>query len=87
MFGARSCHSWTIAVPAIHDPLRVAVHQRLMEDLKMTTRNLMEPLEVGTIVKILNSGYRRARIAEERYKPRIGFWRSGDFGRMFWPEM
>ena len=32
----------------------------------MTTWNLMEPLEVGTIVKILNSGYSRARIAEYR---------------------
>ena len=32
----------------------------------MTTRNLMEPLEVGTIVKILKSGYSRARIAEYR---------------------
>ena len=32
----------------------------------MTTGNLMEPLEVGTIVKILNSGYSRAQIAEYR---------------------
>ena len=32
----------------------------------MTTENLIEPLRVGTVVKILNSGYRRARIAEYR---------------------
>jgi len=32
----------------------------------MTTQNLTEPLKVGTIVKILNSGYSRARIAEYR---------------------
>jgi hypothetical protein len=32
----------------------------------MATGNLMEPLEVGTIVKILNSGYSRAQIAEYR---------------------
>jgi len=32
----------------------------------MPTRNLTEPLEIGTIVKILNSGYSRARIAEYR---------------------
>ena len=30
----------------------------------MTTQNLIESLKVGTIVKILNSGYMRARIAE-----------------------
>ena len=32
----------------------------------MTTQNLVEPLKVGTVVKILNSGYGRARIAEYR---------------------
>ena len=32
----------------------------------MTTQNLIEPLKVGTIVKILKSGYSRARIAEYR---------------------
>ena len=32
----------------------------------MTTQNLVEPLKVGTVVKIRNSGYRRARIAEFR---------------------
>ncbi|MGA2064038.1 MAG: hypothetical protein ABSG86_03670 [Thermoguttaceae bacterium] len=32
----------------------------------MTTENLIEPLRVGTVVKILNSGYRRAKIAEYR---------------------
>ena len=32
----------------------------------MTTQNLIEPLKVGTVVKILNSGYGRARIAEYR---------------------
>jgi hypothetical protein len=32
----------------------------------MTTQNLPEPLKVGTFVKILNSGYHRARIAEYR---------------------
>jgi hypothetical protein len=31
----------------------------------MTTQNLPEPLKVGTVVKILNSGYHRARIAED----------------------
>ena len=30
----------------------------------MTTRNLIEPLKAGTLVKILNSGYTRAKIAE-----------------------
>jgi hypothetical protein len=32
----------------------------------MTTQNLSEPLKVGTLVKIINSGYARARIAEYR---------------------
>jgi hypothetical protein len=32
----------------------------------MTVQNLVEPLKEGVIVKILNSGYGRARIAEYR---------------------
>jgi hypothetical protein len=32
----------------------------------MTTQNMVEPLKDGTVVKILNSGYGRARIAEYR---------------------
>jgi hypothetical protein len=32
----------------------------------MTTQNLTEPLKVGTLVKIRNSGYGRARIVEFR---------------------
>ncbi len=36
------------------------------EVLKVTTQNLIEPLSVGTVVKIINSGYERARIAEYR---------------------
>jgi hypothetical protein len=32
----------------------------------MTTPNLTEPLKVGTVVKIRNSGYPRATIAEVR---------------------
>jgi hypothetical protein len=32
----------------------------------VTTQNLDEPLKVGTLVKIRNSGYPRARIAEIR---------------------
>ena len=32
----------------------------------MTTQNLREPLKVGTVVKILNTGYRRAKVAEYR---------------------
>ena len=32
----------------------------------VATQNLIEPLKDGTAVKILNSGYRRARIAEYR---------------------
>jgi len=32
----------------------------------MTTQKLSEPLQVGTVVKIRNSGYRRARVAEYR---------------------
>ncbi len=30
----------------------------------MATQNPIEPLKVGTVVKILNSGYGRAQIAE-----------------------
>ncbi len=30
----------------------------------MATQNLIEPLKAGTVVKIRNSGYERARIAE-----------------------
>jgi hypothetical protein len=32
----------------------------------MTTQTLSEPLEVGTLVRILNSGYRRAKVVEFR---------------------
>jgi hypothetical protein len=32
----------------------------------MTTPDLIEPLKAGTIVKIVNSGYSRAQIAEYR---------------------
>jgi hypothetical protein len=32
----------------------------------MTPQNLIEPLKVGTVVKIRNSGYHRAKIAEFR---------------------
>ena len=32
----------------------------------MATQNLTEPLKIGTVVKILNSGYHRAKIAEFR---------------------
>jgi hypothetical protein len=32
----------------------------------MTNQKLIEPLEVGTAVKVLNSGYSRAQIAEYR---------------------
>ena len=32
----------------------------------MTARNLIEPLKVGTVVKIRDSGYHRAKIAEFR---------------------
>jgi hypothetical protein len=32
----------------------------------MTTPNLIEPLKAGTVVKILNSGYGRAQVAEYR---------------------
>lgn len=32
----------------------------------MATQNLTEPLKVGTAVKIRNSGYARAKIAEVR---------------------
>ena len=30
----------------------------------MPTQNLIEPLKAGTVVKIVNSGYGRAKIAE-----------------------
>jgi hypothetical protein len=32
----------------------------------MTTQNLTEPIKIGTIVRIRNSGYKRARIVEFR---------------------
>jgi hypothetical protein len=32
----------------------------------MTTKNLTEPLKIGTIVRIRNSGYGRAQIVEFR---------------------
>lgn len=32
----------------------------------MAPQNLIEPLKAGTLVKILHSGYNRARIAEYR---------------------
>jgi hypothetical protein len=32
----------------------------------MTNQNLIEPLKPGTVVRILNSGYHRAKIAEYR---------------------
>ena len=32
----------------------------------MATENLMEPLKEGTVVKILNSGFHRAIVAEYR---------------------
>jgi hypothetical protein len=32
----------------------------------MTPENLVEPLKVGTVVKIRNSGYPRAKVAEFR---------------------
>jgi hypothetical protein len=32
----------------------------------MSTKNVIEPLKVGTVVKILKSGYDRATIAEYR---------------------
>jgi hypothetical protein len=32
----------------------------------MTTQNLIEPLKAGTLVKIRNSGYERAKVAEFR---------------------
>jgi hypothetical protein len=32
----------------------------------MTTQNQVEPLKDGTVVRILNSGYHRAKIAEYR---------------------
>jgi len=36
------------------------------EDLTMTTPNLFEPLKAGTVVRIVNSGYHRAKVAEYR---------------------
>jgi hypothetical protein len=38
----------------------------VQEDQQMAAQNLTEPLKDGTYVKILNSGYHRARIAEYR---------------------
>jgi hypothetical protein len=35
-------------------------------DLTMATRNLIEPLKVGTVGRIRDSGYQRAKIAEYR---------------------
>ena len=32
----------------------------------MPTQNLTEPLKIGTIVRVRNSGYRRARVVEFR---------------------
>ena len=32
----------------------------------MTMQNLSQPLKIGDIVRVLNSGYRRARIVEFR---------------------
>lgn len=32
----------------------------------MTPKNFVEPLKVGTLVKIRNSGYARAKITEDR---------------------
>ncbi|HQU45691.1 MAG TPA: hypothetical protein PK867_22950 [Pirellulales bacterium] len=32
----------------------------------MTTQNLSEPIPDGTLVEILNSGYKRAKVAEYR---------------------
>jgi hypothetical protein len=32
----------------------------------MATQNLVEPIKDGTVVKILNSGYERAEVAEYR---------------------
>jgi hypothetical protein len=37
-----------------------------MEDLPMATQNLTEPLKLGTIVKIRDSGYGPATIVEFR---------------------
>ena len=47
-------------------PRRFAVVTLRRENLTMATQNLTEPLKVGTLVKIRNSGYRQARIAEFR---------------------
>ena len=38
----------------------------MLEDPKMAIQNLSEPLKVGTVVRIRNSGYHRAKIAEFR---------------------
>ena len=32
----------------------------------MTNQNQFEPLKAGTVVRIVNSGYRRAKVAEYR---------------------
>ena len=32
----------------------------------MATPNLLEPLKVGTVVRVINSGYGKARVAEFR---------------------
>jgi hypothetical protein len=32
----------------------------------MRTQNQLEPLKAGTVVRIVNSGYRRAKVAEYR---------------------
>jgi hypothetical protein len=36
------------------------------EEPEMATEDNLEPLKSGTVVKILNSGFRRAKIAEYR---------------------
>ena len=38
----------------------------VQEDLKMAAPNLTEPLKSGTVVRIRDSGYHRAKIAEYR---------------------
>ncbi len=39
---------------------------KIRKDQAMTTQNLAEPLPIGTIVRIRDSGYGRARIVEFR---------------------
>lgn len=34
------------------------------EDPAMATQNLTEPLKAGTVVRVRNSGYHRAKVAE-----------------------